>query len=159
MQMGTDLVRDMQYENGWKEHRRKRHREEQMTNNLDILFRIYNRRLTPHRLHAVMFRTTQIREWQIVIRRIRETQPGIKTVQMTIRNIGEHVMMTVSISKDPHAIQQMENHFPQNRTDVLEMPTEEEEEEEADERNQELEALRNRIGELQLENRNLRRQL
>lgn len=154
-----DLVRDM-YGGGdpgrMNEPARKAHIERTLQENHDVLFRIYQ--FNPvRRLHMVIFRTAHPAEWMRVMQS-RAAAPN-QSFQLTKRRDVNN-FFTITMSGRQEELQTLCEDFNQLHDQVMKSIQDEEAAAAATQGNPEddVEELRERIRELELENRNLRGQ-
>lgn len=121
MATGIAVVRDMDeglvIEEGQddkkKEEERKQHRERQLIENPDILFRVYRQT----ELHVLLFRPTNDSWW---IRTLRDRYPAI-SAQWTFQHaVDQPIRHVMNLSGDRRRLQRFCDDFPNNRLTSLE---------------------------------------
>lgn len=147
-----NLVRDM-YEGvnpgEMSERDKKAHKERNLQRNPDVLFRIYQR----GRLHMLLLRTAHAGEWMTAIQtRITTSQSFQLTKRRTVNNI-----FTITLAGPQEELRRFCDEFDQLHDGVMESIQDGGAAAQGNP-GDELEELRQRIGELELENQRLRRQ-
>ncbi|XP_060780180.1 uncharacterized protein LOC132888166 isoform X2 [Neoarius graeffei] len=145
----TNRVRNM-YEGvnpaGMTEREKKKHRDETLLRNPDVLFRIYQQ----EKLHVLLFMQTNTEEWKKEIQKI---IPPHVSLQLTERCEVKGDLPIFNISGQESELEWLCNRFVEHRNKVIHNI------QVAREQQDETEELRARVEELRLENNRLRGQL